>query len=463
MMTPLPFRNGSNRFSRPMRTQTYWALEDLRIRTGNSPESPGGFPLPSTGCGVLTLRDPGRTAPAQKLHWLQHVCAPQRVAGDRRIFRDFGRVGSNTSGCDEPTFVSGCRLNWTGIILHAPSAVVNHSVPASRQTVRYFVKRCFSEGVAKGQITNQVGSNVLGAEKRHLTHTMPQEFLRGLLGSVRGDRYGVARSFMIVLGTAATGLGFARSVLGKATPSNAPAQQESGRQAGSQATVDFVPSRVVVVDVDQPHHAAFEASDSPIFAVADGDRNSSALCLTPPRRLWQHSGTRRLGLRSRQRAVTDGPNLERSPSSSHPRSNRVARALPHLIGRQHDRCRSGHRGRHAPSGAETREMIQRWNHRTGFSVTYIRCDRPGLANAHNAALPVVNSDIVAFTDDDVLIDPLWIDQIKHGFELSNDIACVTGAIMPAELDTWPQQWQKMRVDSIRASTLHFRHVHQPSG
>ena len=33
---------------------------------------------------------------------------------------------------------------------------------------------------------------------------------------------------------------------------------------------------------------------------------------------------------------------------------------------------------------------------------------PGLARAHNAALPHVLTPIVAFTDDDVLVDPRWL-------------------------------------------------------
>lgn len=352
---------------------------------------------------------------------------------------ELGRVGSNTAGCDETDFCIRLKAELDGIILHAPTAVVDHTVPTSRQTVRYFMTRCFSEGVAKGQITNQVGSNVLGDEKRHLTRTMPQEFLGGLSHTFRGDLYGVARSSMIVLGTAATGLGFARSVLSQAITGNAPTLRPSRKRVIPQSTVDFVPSRVVVIDLDQPDHAAFEVSDVPVFAVAR--RGSQLLGVVPNASASSVAPLRDTPARASIEAEI-GHTASRTIAvviATRDRTESLERCLTSLAASTTDADQVIVVD-NAPSGAETRHMIERWNNDGRFSVTYTQCDRRGLANAHNAALPLVTSDVVAFTDDDVLIDPLWIDQIKHGFDLSSDIVCVTGAIMPAELDTWPQQW-----------------------
>ncbi len=354
--------------------------------------------------------------------------------------KELGRVGSNTAGCDETDFCIRLRATLGGIILHAPAAIVDHSVPPGRQTVRYFLKRCFSEGVAKGQITNQVGSDVLGDEKRHLTQTMPREFLEGLISSLRGDRFGVARSIMIVVGTAATGLGFARSLLHRKALSDSPATLSSESSDGPLSPPDFIPSRVVVVDVDQPDHAAFdETSDSRVFAVAR--RGSQLLGVVPNASVSSLAKLRDTPARvSIERA--DQRNESRTIAvviATRDRAESLERCLTSLVASAIDADQVIVVD-NAPSCAETKDLIERWNQRSGVHVTYVRCERPGLANAHNAALPFVNSDIVAFTDDDVLIDPLWIDQIKHGFELSDGVVCVTGAIMPAELDTWPQQW-----------------------
>ena len=73
-------------------------------------------------------------------------------------------------------------------------------------------------------------------------------------------------------------------------------------------------------------------------------------------------------------------------------------------------------------------------------VAYVREERPGLALAHNRGLAAANGSIIAFTDDDVIVDRLWLAQLAKGFEVAVDVACVTGAILPLELETPAQLW-----------------------
>lgn len=73
-------------------------------------------------------------------------------------------------------------------------------------------------------------------------------------------------------------------------------------------------------------------------------------------------------------------------------------------------------------------------------VAYLREDTPGLACAHNAALPVLDTPVVAFTDDDVVVDRGWTERLVDGFAAAPDVACVTGLIFPAELRTDEQWW-----------------------
>ncbi|MCB0994829.1 MAG: glycosyltransferase [Acidimicrobiales bacterium] len=93
----------------------------------------------------------------------------------------------------------------------------------------------------------------------------------------------------------------------------------------------------------------------------------------------------------------------------------------------------------APSTTTTAALVQdvAWNHP---NVRYFREDQPGLATAHNAALPHVAHDLVAFTDDDVIVDPRWLRRVALGFEVAPDVACVTGLILPLELTTSAQHW-----------------------
>ncbi|GAB7187747.1 hypothetical protein ATKI12_7578 [Kitasatospora sp. Ki12] len=68
-------------------------------------------------------------------------------------------------------------------------------------------------------------------------------------------------------------------------------------------------------------------------------------------------------------------------------------------------------------------------------VRYLREPVAGLARAHNTGLAAVTGEIVAFTDDDTLADPDWIGALARTFAEDERIGCVTGLILPAELDT----------------------------
>jgi GT2 family glycosyltransferase len=63
----------------------------------------------------------------------------------------------------------------------------------------------------------------------------------------------------------------------------------------------------------------------------------------------------------------------------------------------------------------------------------------GLNVARNRALAEAQHDVVAFTDDDAVPDPAWLDSLLRNF---NDplVVCVTGLTMPLELETKSQEW-----------------------
>jgi len=80
------------------------------------------------------------------------------------------------------------------------------------------------------------------------------------------------------------------------------------------------------------------------------------------------------------------------------------------------------------------------------NLSYVREPLPGLAVAHNRGLTKARGEIVAFTDDDVVVDSLWLLELARAFEFADDVACVTGLILPMELETPAQLWLE---DSIR--------------
>ena len=77
-------------------------------------------------------------------------------------------------------------------------------------------------------------------------------------------------------------------------------------------------------------------------------------------------------------------------------------------------------------------------------VRYITEPRPGLSYARNRGVTASAGQIVAFTDDDVRVDPYWLDGIVRGFQQDADVACVTGLIPTAEIDNAVQLYFDQR-------------------
>jgi GT2 family glycosyltransferase len=97
----------------------------------------------------------------------------------------------------------------------------------------------------------------------------------------------------------------------------------------------------------------------------------------------------------------------------------------------------------APSSDATKVAVQR-EFGADSRIRYIREPRPGLSCARNRGLAEASADIVAFTDDDVRVDPWWLNGIVRGFGVAPKVACVTGLIATAELDNAAQLYFHLR-------------------
>ena len=84
----------------------------------------------------------------------------------------------------------------------------------------------------------------------------------------------------------------------------------------------------------------------------------------------------------------------------------------------------------APVDATTEEVVARYPR-----MRYVREPRPGLDWARNRAVREARGEIVAFTDDDVSVDADWVSAIATAFDEEPHAMCVTGLVVPDELDT----------------------------
>ncbi len=87
----------------------------------------------------------------------------------------------------------------------------------------------------------------------------------------------------------------------------------------------------------------------------------------------------------------------------------------------------------APSDRRTQELVDLIP-----GVRYAREPKPGLNFARNRALQEATGELIAFIDDDVTVDPIWLDGLRRVLREHPDAGAITGLVLPAELATEAQ-------------------------
>jgi glycosyltransferase involved in cell wall biosynthesis len=88
----------------------------------------------------------------------------------------------------------------------------------------------------------------------------------------------------------------------------------------------------------------------------------------------------------------------------------------------------------APKDESVRMLLRR-----SPSIRYMVEPRPGLNHARNRAIIESSSHVIAFTDDDVSVDPGWASAIGRLFASDPTIDAVTGLVVADEIDVEPQR------------------------
>ncbi len=348
-----------------------------------------------------------------------------------------GRTADRPLGCEETELcIRATELVPGGRVVLDPSAVVAHRVPASRQSWSYFLARCRAEGVSKAWVADRVGAaSATATERGYVARTLPAAVGHGIGDIIRGDLSGAARIAAVTAGLASTATVFAfhrARGSGRATPG---AVDDPGPLA------TFVVDRCdELVDL----HRSTTPDGTPYAGahvlVLDGHQ-PAGIVVVP---FVDHV----IAAPELAAALADLPSPDHRPApvSGDPISVVIAtRDRPEQL----ERCiRSIRRGSvlptrivvvdNAPSSTETEETVRRLAIEFP-ELRYVREDRPGLATAHNCGLRLVESPLVAITDDDVVVGEHWLAVVQSTFASDPRVDCVTGLIVPLELDTSTQR------------------------
>jgi glycosyltransferase involved in cell wall biosynthesis len=383
-----------------------------------------------------------------------------------------GRTVDNGHGCEETELcIRAKHLRPEGYFIFEPEAVVHHWVPKVRSSWSYFSKRCRAEGISKARVASTVGRvAALSEEKKYTRRVLPSAFIRHLVDGLAGEVGGLARAAAIVTGLLITALSFFNA---KATRLNNPSAPPIQRE-GDQPTTTCAPTLPLVIDLDEPlpSISACRGPDSVPYRdalclvtlngeplqrvkidISEGDLSAEQVA----EHLWKQIGPR-LTLHCHEIESAQGnlPAQGFSGKGASTLPEGVETADVDVVVATKDRpdmlqkCLSSIleglvRPRrlivvdNASSTSETAQVVEQMAQQEP-GLVYVWEGRPGLGRAHNAGLPHVRSSIVAFTDDDVIVDSRWLERILLAFGNDESICCVTGMIAPLELETLPQQW-----------------------
>ncbi len=376
-----------------------------------------------------------------------------------------GRVGVVPAGCEETELCIRLRQRRPdGVVLYDPAAAVRHRVTSDRGTWAYFRRRCFSEGRSKAVVARLVGTDAgLATERVYTRHVLPSGVWRGLLEArARRDLGGLARSGAIVVGLLVTASGYASYRMGTARRGAGAAAPAAARVLSVELS-DGVPPVAAGASADGLPYAAAQVlvrlHDQPLGVIriplpAQGltaEQHAAAIVqrlATPIQRHLERDGLRHpatvpaQGLRWSGQCAVQRP----APAAAPPVSVIVPTCgRPQVLRRSLEALTSLDYPDYevlvvdnTPHLPGTDEVVAEYAARDG-RVRYLPEPRRGASNARNRGLTAARGQIVAFADDDVLVDRGWLRALAAGF-LDEQVAGVTGLVLASELDTPAQTW-----------------------
>jgi glycosyltransferase involved in cell wall biosynthesis len=100
----------------------------------------------------------------------------------------------------------------------------------------------------------------------------------------------------------------------------------------------------------------------------------------------------------------------------------------------------------APADGSTRAVVEKVM-ASDDRFRYVVEPRAGLSYARNKGLATATGRYLAYTDDDVSVDPGWIEGLVRGFQRRPDVGCVTGLVCTASVNTAAEAYFDARAAS----------------
>jgi GT2 family glycosyltransferase len=82
------------------------------------------------------------------------------------------------------------------------------------------------------------------------------------------------------------------------------------------------------------------------------------------------------------------------------------------------------------SSDDTKTIVQKFSASASFDVRYLFEHRTGLSHARNRGIAEASGSIIAFTDDDCLVEHQWVSRILNEFSADRSLAVLGGRVEP---------------------------------
>jgi O-antigen biosynthesis protein len=379
-----------------------------------------------------------------------------------------GRVGKVPVGCEETELcIRVGRQNPGAVVLYEPAARVRHRVTADRATWRYFRRRCLAEGRSKAVVTRLAGAQAgLSSEREYTRRVLPAGVRRELRDTGRGDHGAALRAGAIVAGLAFTASAYLTArVRGVTTTGATTVTPRPPRGPGPVRVLDVELSEGVpaVADGGRPdggrygmarvlvrlHDQAIGVLD---VALPPGgltaDAHAELIGCELAGEIEAH--LRQDGLPAADALTSAGVDAARpcTPATDKVpfvsvvvptcgRTETLRRTLGGLGGLDYPRYEIVVVD-NAPHRPETAALVAE-HAAAGLPVRYTSEPRPGVTHARNRGLSHARGTLVAFADDDVVVDRNWLRALVGGFT-DEAVVAVTGSVLAGELETPAQVW-----------------------
>ena len=109
--------------------------------------------------------------------------------------------------------------------------------------------------------------------------------------------------------------------------------------------------------------------------------------------------------------------------------------------------------------SETSDLLER--EFNDDRITFVSEPVAGLSRARNAGLVRATGEIVAYTDDDVVVDISWLSELAAGFSRAPEVDCVSGLVPSGELRSRVQKYFDDRVSWSKNLTAQIYSLADP--